>query len=179
MISIRIGLNEQSNDILPNRATMVGYWWDRASLEISHKLVQNTCTADGAAPGALPQKPPLLKSLLDKPACVRNSRDEPSPFKSLSCSIIWENLMPRKSPRSIQVDGNVRCLKLYPMEGTKRTIDRLETVGIKLTREQAVHLARVLLAVSQDWPEVDITGYRLRPRKSDGTFGLTVTGLVE
>ena len=87
--------------------------------------------------------------------------------------------MPRKSPLSIKVDGNVRCLRLYPTESTKRTIDKLETVGIKLNRDQAVHLARVLLAVSQDWPEIDITGYRLRPRKTDGTYGITVTGLVE
>lgn len=79
---------------------------------------------------------------------------------------------------SIKVDGNVRCLRLYPTKGTKRTVENLETVGIKMNREQAIQLARVLLAVSQDWEEVDITGYRLRPRKSDGTFGVTVTGYV-
>jgi hypothetical protein len=87
--------------------------------------------------------------------------------------------MPRKSPMSITVDGNVRCLRLYPTKETKKKVENLETIGIKLDREQAVHLARVLLAVSQDWPEIDITGYRLRRRKSDKSYGITVTGMVK
>jgi hypothetical protein len=58
-------------------------------------------------------------------------------------------------------------------------MDKLETVGIKLDRDQAIHLARVLLAVSQDWPEIDITGYRLRPRKRDHSYGITVTGMMK
>ncbi len=87
--------------------------------------------------------------------------------------------MSRKSPMSIKVDGNVRCLRLYPTEDTKRTVANLETIAIKLNRDQAIQLARVLLAVSQDWNEIDITGYRLRPRKTDGTYGVTVTGRVD
>jgi hypothetical protein len=90
-----------------------------------------------------------------------------------------ENLMPRKSPMSIKVDGNVRCLRVYPAKDTKRTVENLETIGIKMNREQAIQLARVLLAVSQDWEEIDITGFRLRPRKADGTYGVTVTGRVD
>lgn len=52
----------------------------------------------------------------------------------------------------------------------------LETVGFKMTREQAVDLARVLLAAAQEWCEVEITGFRLKKRKSVGTFPITVTG---
>ena len=48
-------------------------------------------------------------------------------------------------------------------------------MGIKLSRDQAIHLSRVLLAVSQEWDEIDITAYRLKKRKSDGTYQITVT----
>ena len=36
-------------------------------------------------------------------------------------------------------------------------------------------MARVLLAVSQDWNELEVTAYRLKKRKSDGTYQITVT----
>jgi hypothetical protein len=64
---------------------------------------------------------------------------------------------------------------LYPTRETKRTIENLQTVGTKLTREQAIHLARVLLAVTQEWDEVDITARRFERRQSDGTYSVTVT----
>jgi len=83
--------------------------------------------------------------------------------------------MPRKSARSVTVDPNVRCLRLYPVEGSTKSLADLKTIGIRLTREQAIHLARVLLTVSHDWPIIDITGYRTAPRKSDGTYMITVT----
>ena len=82
--------------------------------------------------------------------------------------------MARKSPRSISINPNVRCLRIYPTEDTDKSIRNLKTVGIKLSKEQAVHLARALLAVAQDWDEVDITAYRLERRKSDGTYHITV-----
>lgn len=44
-----------------------------------------------------------------------------------------------------------------------------------MTREQAVDLAPVLLAAAQEWCEVEITGFRLKKRKSVGTFPITVT----
>ncbi len=44
-----------------------------------------------------------------------------------------------------------------------------------MTRDQAVLLARVLLAVSQEWDEIDVTAYRFERRKSDGTYHITVT----
>lgn len=83
--------------------------------------------------------------------------------------------MPRKSPKSISVNANVRCKKVYPREDSNKNIRYLKTVGILLSREQALHLARVLLAVTQEWPEVEITARRFQKRKSDGTYPITVT----
>ena len=83
--------------------------------------------------------------------------------------------MPRRSIRSVTVNPNVRCQRLYPTEDTRRTVADLQTIGIRLKREEAIHLARVLLAASQEWDEIDVTGYRLRRRARDGTYGITVT----
>lgn len=83
--------------------------------------------------------------------------------------------MARKSPKGIEIDPNVRCLRVYPTEETDKSVKNLKTVGIKLSREQGIHLARVLLAVTQAWDEIDITAYRLERRKSDGTYHITVT----
>ena len=51
----------------------------------------------------------------------------------------------------------------------------LESSGKLEEKKQAIHLARVLLAVSKEWEEVDITAYRLEERKADGTYHITVT----
>jgi hypothetical protein len=59
--------------------------------------------------------------------------------------------------------------------GTKKVVEELDTVGFKMSRQQAIDLARVLLAVTQDWQEIDITGFRFEQRKLDGMFRLTVT----
>ena len=83
--------------------------------------------------------------------------------------------MARKSPKGIAIDPNVRCLRVYPTEETDKSVKYLKTVGIKLSREEGIHLARVLLAVTQEWDEIDITAYRLERRKSDGTYHITVT----
>jgi hypothetical protein len=87
--------------------------------------------------------------------------------------------MKRQSARAISIDSNVRCDRIYPTEDTKRTVSDLQTVGIKLSKEQAIHLARVLLAVTQEWDEVDITAYRFRKRHEDGTYLVTVTSRVD
>jgi hypothetical protein len=39
----------------------------------------------------------------------------------------------------------------------------------------AVHLARVLLAASQEWEETDITAWRVYKHQSDNTYNVTVT----
>lgn len=87
--------------------------------------------------------------------------------------------MSRKYPTSINVDGNVRCLRIYPIETTDKKISELKTIGIKLSKMQAIHLARVLLAVTQDWDEINITAYRFKKRKSDGTYQITVTSYID
>ena len=84
----------------------------------------------------------------------------------------------RKAASSIRIDPNVRCLRIYPVEDKRsntKTIADLKTVGLKLSREQAVHLARVLLAAAQDWDEIDITAWRVYKRQSDGTYNVTIT----
>jgi hypothetical protein len=87
----------------------------------------------------------------------------------------------RKAASSIKINPNVRCLRIYPVEdnrSSRKTISELKTVGIKLSREQAIHLARVLLAAAQEWDEMDITAWRVYRRQSDGTYNLTVTTAV-
>ncbi len=49
---------------------------------------------------------------------------------------------------------------------------------MRLNREQAAHLALVLLVATREWDAIDITAYRFGPRKSDGTYNLTVTSFV-
>ena len=89
------------------------------------------------------------------------------------------NLAKRVSPKSVTLEPNVRAIRIYPIEGTDKRVSELKTVGLKLSRGQAIHLARVLLAVAQEWDEIDITGYRLKRRSSDGTYQVTVTSMVE
>jgi len=67
---------------------------------------------------------------------------------------------------------------VYPRRGTRKNIEELQTVGIKLTRKDAIHLARVLLAMTQDWDEVEITARRFEQRKSDNTYSVTVTSRI-
>jgi hypothetical protein len=84
----------------------------------------------------------------------------------------------RQSASAVTIDTNVRCARVYPTADSNRVTSDLQTVGIKLTKEQAIHLARVLLAVTQEWDEVDITAFRLRQRQDDGTFPITITSQV-
>ena len=86
--------------------------------------------------------------------------------------------MKRVTSTSTRIDPNVRCHRVYPTIDTKRSMKDLATVGFKLDRNQAIHLARVLLAITQDHKEVDVTAYRNPPRKSDNTFKITVTSPV-
>lgn len=81
----------------------------------------------------------------------------------------------RNSPTAISINPNVRCQRIYPVEDSRKAVPELKTVGIKLSRDQAIHLARVLHAVTQEWDEIDLTAYRFDRRKSDGTYHITVT----
>ena len=83
--------------------------------------------------------------------------------------------MSRKAPTGITIKSNLRCSRVYPVEGTNKSISDLNTVGLKLSKEQAIDLSRTLLAASQDWDDLEVTAYRLKKRKSDGTYPVTVT----
>ena len=87
--------------------------------------------------------------------------------------------MPRQTVTSVSVSPNVRALRVYPVDGSRKSIEQLQTVGIKLSREQAIHLARVLLAVTQEWESVEITAKRFERRQNDGTFPVTVTSYID
>jgi hypothetical protein len=78
----------------------------------------------------------------------------------------------------LTIDPNVRCDRIYPTEESKKQVAELKTIGFKLKRQQAIHLARVLLAATQEWETIDITGYRFDQRKSDGSYHITVTADV-
>ncbi len=71
----------------------------------------------------------------------------------------------RQTASSIRIDANVRCLRIYPVEdkaSSTKSIAELKTVGVKVSREQAVHLLPVYY-----WPRLR-SGMRsiLRPGAS-------------
>lgn len=80
-----------------------------------------------------------------------------------------------KTLRSISVKSNLTAHRIYPMPNTKRSIEKLKTVAMVFDKEQARALATRLLAASEGWDRIAVTGFRLRPRKSDGKFIVTVT----
>jgi hypothetical protein len=75
---------------------------------------------------------------------------------------------------SLTLDTHVRCLQVYPPEGADPTLASLKTVGIKLSKNQAIDLARVLLAAAHEWNELELVAYRGEKRKSDATYRLSV-----
>jgi len=83
--------------------------------------------------------------------------------------------MKRKSPSSVKVDYNIRSNRVYPTEDSNKEMSKLKTVGLSLNKNQALQLARILLLVTQEWDNVDITCYRFKKRKSDGTYQITIT----
>jgi hypothetical protein len=77
--------------------------------------------------------------------------------------------------KSLTIDQNVRCKRVYPIEGSLKTETAdLKTVGFALTKDEAIHLARVLLAATQEWDNILVTAFRMQER-ADGTFPITVT----
>ncbi len=84
----------------------------------------------------------------------------------------------RQEVTNIKINPKARCLRIYPVEDKRNrteTIANLKTVGLVLSREQAVHFARLLLMAAQEWTKIDITAFR-KPRL-DGTYDVTVTHL--
>ena len=91
-----------------------------------------------------------------------------------------KTLKKRSYASNIKINGNIKCQRVYPVEdegSRNKTIQDLQTIGIKLSSDQAIKLARVLLAVSQEWNEIDLTAWR--KRQSSGEYKLTVTSMVE
>ncbi len=81
--------------------------------------------------------------------------------------------MPKKLLTSLTIDTHVRCLQIFPTEKEAAYKD-LETMGVKLSREEALHLARAILAATQEWEEVELVVHRFDKRKSDNTYLLSV-----
>lgn len=93
----------------------------------------------------------------------------------------------RVTVKHITVDQNVRSERIYPAEDTINTPCpgkhskkwQGNTVSFHLNKEQAIHLARVLLAATQEWDEIAVVAWRCQKRKSDGTYPITVTSIVD
>ena len=87
--------------------------------------------------------------------------------------------MSRKTSASVRVDPNLRALKIYPGPETKKQVSELQSVGLRLSRDQAIHLARLLLAMAQNHEVIDITGYRFEQRTNDQSYKVTVTSMAK
>jgi hypothetical protein len=93
----------------------------------------------------------------------------------------------RSSVKQITVNQNVRSRRIYPVEDTINTSCpakhsknwKGDTVAFSLNKEQAIHLARVLLAATQEWDEIAVVAWRRDKRKSDGTYPVTVSSVVD
>ncbi len=81
--------------------------------------------------------------------------------------------MPNKPFTSLTIDTHVRCRQIFPKEKEAAYKD-LETVGVRLSRDEALHLARAILAATQEWEEVELVVHRFDKRKSDNTYLLSV-----
>jgi hypothetical protein len=86
--------------------------------------------------------------------------------------------MSRESTKQFGIDPNVRCQKVYPVMGSRKPTSELKTIGLKLTRQQARHLAQVLLTAAEAWEEIDLTAYRAA-RQADDTHQITITSLQQ
>ncbi len=81
--------------------------------------------------------------------------------------------MPKKPLTTLSVDTHIRCQQIYPKESEAAYAD-LKTVGVRLSREEALHLAAALLAAAQEWQEVELVVHRFDRRQSDKTYLLSV-----
>lgn len=81
--------------------------------------------------------------------------------------------MPKKPVTSLTIDTHVRCLQIFPKE-KEAAYKELKTMGVKLSRQEALHLARAILAATQEWEEVELVVHRFDKRKSDNTYLLSV-----
>jgi hypothetical protein len=68
--------------------------------------------------------------------------------------------MARQSPKSIRLKTYLPCLIVYPTGERAEVVADLMSVGFLMTKEQAIDFARVVLGVTQDWAEVEVTARR-------------------
>lgn len=81
--------------------------------------------------------------------------------------------MPKKTLSSLTIDMHVRCQQVFPQE-SEAAYRELKTMGVRLSREEALHLARAILAATQEWEEVELVVHRFDRRPSDRTYLLAV-----
>ena len=89
--------------------------------------------------------------------------------------------------KKLIIDSNVRCERIIPVADSINTpcpakhskAWKGSTIALQLTKDQAIQLARVLLAATQEWDHVNITAFRYQKRRSDGTYPVTVTSEIE
>lgn len=81
--------------------------------------------------------------------------------------------MPKKLLTPLTVDNHIRCRQIYPKE-SDTAYRELKTVGVRLSQDEARHLAAALLAAAQEWQEVELVVHRFDKRQSDNTYLLTV-----
>jgi hypothetical protein len=81
--------------------------------------------------------------------------------------------MPKKLLTSLTIDTHVRCRQIFPQEKEAAYKD-LVTMGVRLSREEALHLARAILAATQEWEEVELVVHRFDKRTSDNTYLLSI-----
>ena len=83
--------------------------------------------------------------------------------------------------RIIEANQIANCLRIYPTEEINccdHCNPEIDRVSFRFTREEAVALARAILVVTFDFEEVAITGYYYERDDSDGTYPVTVKGIV-
>jgi hypothetical protein len=97
--------------------------------------------------------------------------------------------MPRLSTHRIVVDSSVQCQFIYPAFGGVEHTDcparhsarwHGDTIGFSLSKEQATTLAKLLLIASteQQWDIIDVTAFRTKRSRVDGSYQVTVTARV-
>jgi|GEM_PF-2130517 len=81
--------------------------------------------------------------------------------------------MPKKPLTPLAVDTHIRCRQIYP-KGEDAAYQNLKTVGVRLSRPEALRLATAILAAAQEWQEVELVVHRSDRRASDQSYLLTV-----
>jgi len=75
--------------------------------------------------------------------------------------------------------GNVKCKRIYPTLNSAKQISELKTIAVQLTQDQAIDLAKKLLAATQQSKLIDVTGFRLKNLISVTSPPTAGTSIVE